>query len=70
MSQALEHTVPMNEPAPRLIVALAQVDPTVGDLSNNAALIEDSIARARDAGAGLVVLPELCLPGYPPRTSI
>jgi NAD+ synthetase len=55
----------MNEPAPRLIVALAQIDPTVGDLEGNAALIADSIVRARDAGADLIVLPELCLPGYP-----
>src|SRR3954468_11995858 len=55
----------MNEPAPGLIVALAQIDPTVGDLEGNAALIGDSIAAAREAGADLVVLPELCLPGYP-----
>ncbi len=55
----------MHEPAPRLIVALAQIDPTVGDLDGNAQLIGDSIARAREAGAALVVLPELCLPGYP-----
>ncbi len=45
--------------------ALAQVDPTVGDLDRNARLITDSIAEARDLGADLVVLPELCLPGYP-----
>jgi NAD+ synthase (glutamine-hydrolysing) len=55
----------MQEPAPGLVVALAQIDPTVGDLEGNAALIADAIAGARDAGAGLVVLPELCLPGYP-----
>jgi NAD+ synthase (glutamine-hydrolysing) len=55
----------MHEPAPRQVVALAQIDPTVGDLEGNAALIADAIARARESGAGLVVLPELCLPGYP-----
>jgi NAD+ synthase (glutamine-hydrolysing) len=44
---------------------LAQIDPTVGDLDGNAGLITDAIGRGRDAGAGLVVLPELCLPGYP-----
>jgi NAD+ synthase (glutamine-hydrolysing) len=55
----------MNEPASRLIVALAQLNPTVGDLDANAALIAESIAQAREAGAGLVVAPELCLPGYP-----
>jgi NAD+ synthase (glutamine-hydrolysing) len=55
----------MNEPASRLIVALAQLNPTVGDLDANAALIAESIGRAREAGAGLVVAPELSLPGYP-----
>jgi NAD+ synthase (glutamine-hydrolysing) len=55
----------MNEPAPTLRVALAQINPTVGDLSGNAALIGEWIDRARDAGARLVVFPELCLPGYP-----
>ena len=55
----------MNEPAAMPIVALAQLNPTVGDLEGNSALIADAIARAREAGAGLVVTPELCLPGYP-----
>ncbi len=55
----------MTEPPPRLRVALAQVNPTVGDLSGNAALIGDWIERGRRAGAGLIVFPELCLPGYP-----
>jgi len=55
----------MNEPAPRLIVALAQLNPTVGDLDHNAELIARAIADAKAAGAGLVVAPELCLPGYP-----
>ena len=55
----------MNEPAAMPIVALAQLNPTVGDLDGNSALIADAVARAREAGAGLVVTPELCLPGYP-----
>jgi NAD+ synthase (glutamine-hydrolysing) len=46
-------------------LALAQIDPTVGDVDGNAAKAEEWIARARDAGAELVVLPELCIPGYP-----
>jgi NAD+ synthase (glutamine-hydrolysing) len=46
-------------------VALAQVDPTVGDIDGNAAKIAEWIERARDAGAGLAVFPELCVPGYP-----
>jgi len=55
----------MGEAPVKLRVALAQVDSTVGDLAGNAVLIEESIGRARDAGAQLVVLPELSLPGYP-----
>jgi NAD+ synthase (glutamine-hydrolysing) len=48
-------------------IALAQIDPTVGDLEGNAALIRRATGRARAAGAGLVVFPELALCGYPPR---
>jgi NAD+ synthase (glutamine-hydrolysing) len=55
----------MNQPPTRLTVSLAQIDPTVGDIEGNAKLIADSIARGREAGADLVVLPELALPGYP-----
>jgi NAD+ synthase (glutamine-hydrolysing) len=50
-----------------LRVALAQVDPTVGDIRGNARLIAENIARAREQGAGLVVFPELTLSGYPPE---
>jgi NAD+ synthase (glutamine-hydrolysing) len=46
-------------------VALAQINPTVGDVDGNAAKIADWIGRAREAGAELVILPELCIPGYP-----
>jgi NAD+ synthase (glutamine-hydrolysing) len=48
-------------------VALAQVNPTVGDLAGNAELIRRFTARARAGGAGLVVFPELTVCGYPPR---
>ncbi len=48
-------------------IALAQVDPTVGDLEGNAALVRRAAAAARAAGAGLVIFPELALSGYPPR---
>ena len=47
-------------------IALAQLNPTVGDLSGNRKLAEQAIARAREAGASLVALPELALTGYPP----
>jgi NAD+ synthase (glutamine-hydrolysing) len=48
-------------------LALAQINPTVGDLAGNTALILRSIARAQEAGADLVVFPELALTGYPPE---
>jgi len=48
-----------------LRVALAQIDPTVGDIEGNSAKIAEWIGRARGEGADLVVFPELCLPGYP-----
>ncbi len=46
-------------------VALAQIDPTVGDIDGNAAKIAEWIERARAEGAELTIFPELCLPGYP-----
>ena len=48
-----------------LRVALAQVNPTVGDVDGNAAMIAEWIERAHAEGAALVIFPELCLPGYP-----
>jgi NAD+ synthase len=51
----------------RLSIALAQINPKVGDIPGNLALIR----RARDAaaaqGADLVVTPELSITGYPPE---
>jgi NAD+ synthase (glutamine-hydrolysing) len=46
-------------------IALAQIDPTVGDIDGNAATIAEWIDRAAEAGAELAIFPELCLPGYP-----
>jgi NAD+ synthase (glutamine-hydrolysing) len=48
-------------------VALAQINPTVGDLRGNFAKIVDWIGRARAAGADIVTFPELALSGYPPE---
>jgi len=52
---------------PHTRIALAQVNPTVGDFAGNGARIRQATERARAAGANLVVFPELCLSGYPPR---
>jgi NAD+ synthase (glutamine-hydrolysing) len=46
-------------------LALAQVNPTVGAVDANAAKVAEWIGRAREAGAELVIFPELCIPGYP-----
>jgi NAD+ synthase (glutamine-hydrolysing) len=51
----------------QLRLALAQINPTVGDIEGNVRLISESIERAHDEGAGLVLLPELCVSGYPPE---
>jgi NAD+ synthase (glutamine-hydrolysing) len=48
-------------------VALAQINPTVGDIEGNSRLIRESILQAGDTGAELVVFPELCVIGYPPK---
>jgi NAD+ synthase (glutamine-hydrolysing) len=48
-------------------LALAQIDPTVGDLDGNRELILARIEEARTAGADLVLLPELAVTGYPPE---
>jgi NAD+ synthase len=50
-----------------LVIALAQVDPHVGDLEGNLALHRAMRAEAAAAGAHLVVFPELSLVGYPPE---
>jgi NAD+ synthase/NAD+ synthase (glutamine-hydrolysing) len=48
-------------------IALGQINPTVGDFSGNAARMIDFAGRARTAGAGLILFPELSVCGYPPR---
>jgi NAD+ synthase (glutamine-hydrolysing) len=49
----------------KLRVALAQINPTVGDLAGNAGLIADSIKSAQEADANLIVFPEMIVTGYP-----
>ena len=53
--------------ADRILIAAAQINCTVGDLSGNAARILEYAERARAGGADLVVTPELSLCGYPPE---
>jgi NAD+ synthase (glutamine-hydrolysing) len=49
----------------KLRIALAQVNPTVGDLAANAALVRENFKTAQEAGAHIVVFPEMVLTGYP-----
>ncbi|MEO1389390.1 MAG: NAD+ synthase [Cyanobacteria bacterium J06634_6] len=48
-------------------IAIAQINPTVGDLAGNAQRILDAAQQASDLGADLLLTPELSLCGYPPR---
>jgi len=48
-------------------IALAQINTTVGDLAGNEAKILAAYQRGVEAGAELVIYPELATTGYPPR---
>jgi NAD+ synthase (glutamine-hydrolysing) len=48
-------------------IALAQINPTIGDLDGNRQLILRYTQQAHDRGADLVVFPELSVTGYPPQ---
>ena len=70
-----QHRTPMphtpnptpHTPNPTFRLALAQINPTVGDLDGNTATIIEYIDRARELGAHMVAFPELAIPGYPPE---
>ena len=49
----------------KLRVALAQINPTVGDLAGNAGLIAQSVKKAQAQAANLIVFPEMIVTGYP-----
>ena len=47
-------------------IALGQINTTVGDLTGNRELIEDTLQKAETAKSDLLVLPEMAITGYPP----
>ncbi len=53
--------------SPKVKVALAQINATVGDLPGNAALIAEAARKAHAQGVRLMLAPELALTGYPPE---
>ncbi len=58
---------PWHDTVAPVLIALLQIDPTVGDLDGNAALLAEAASVAQRAGADLAVASELALLGYPPR---
>ncbi|MEA2696975.1 MAG: hypothetical protein QOI66_1246 [Myxococcales bacterium] len=50
-----------------MIVALGQINPTIGDFAGNLRLVEATLDAAEQRGADMLVLPELALSGYPPK---
>jgi NAD+ synthase (glutamine-hydrolysing) len=59
---------PAGDRSERIVrLALAQINPTVGDLPGNAKKVIETIGRARDLGVDLIAFPELTLTGYPPE---
>ncbi len=48
-------------------IAMAQLNPVVGDIAGNTQNILHAIATAKEQGAGLVIFSELAVIGYPPR---
>ena len=57
----------MTERADQFSITLAQLNPTVGDVTGNAAKVRAARARAKADGADLVMLSELFIAGYPPE---
>jgi NAD+ synthase len=68
LAAPLRYSYSMNaRPTDRLAIAIAQLNPTVGDIAGNADKARRARAQAARDGADLVALPELFLSGYPPE---
>ena len=50
-----------------LTIAIGQFNSTVGDISGNVEAMKGFYGKAVERGADILVLPELCLCGYPPE---
>ena len=50
-----------------ICLAIAQINCTVGDIAGNSNKILAAASKAKDAGASLLITPELALTGYPPE---
>ena len=50
----------------KLRVGMAQINPTVGDITGNLKKMQDFISLAQQAQVDLTIFPELSLVGYPP----
>src|ERR1700759_4461266 len=61
------HHSTMTERATQLTITLAQLNPTVGDVTGNTAKARAARVKASSDGADLVVLSELFIAGYPPE---
>jgi NAD+ synthase (glutamine-hydrolysing) len=59
--------VPMKAGLSKVRIALAQTNPTVGDLEGNVRIIRRTIAHAKRLGVQLLAFPELMICGYPPE---
>ncbi len=56
-----------DQPRDHLRIALAQLNPMMGDITGNLARVRAARAEAAKAGADIVLFPELFLCGYPPE---
>jgi NAD+ synthase (glutamine-hydrolysing) len=50
-----------------MVIAIGQLNTTVGDMEGNVGKMLDLARQARDRGAGLILFPEMAVCGYPPR---